>query len=109
MMINGTWEENITCPRCRARHPARLTCLEAGAFAKRESPAQVTAAMISELRALSDEPVMECKRALVACNGDIYSALEWLRSQRAPGAEADRLARLERDVAAIKRFLGMPR
>jgi len=26
MMINGVWFDNITCPRCRKRHPENITC-----------------------------------------------------------------------------------
>jgi hypothetical protein len=33
MFINGAWEANVTCPRCRNRHPARLECAEAAAIA----------------------------------------------------------------------------
>ena len=29
MMVNGKWMDNITCPRCRFRHPSELTCEEA--------------------------------------------------------------------------------
>lgn len=29
MFINGRWEENITCPDCLFRHPAKMGCLEA--------------------------------------------------------------------------------
>lgn len=26
MLVNGVWIDNITCPRCRRRHPAELSC-----------------------------------------------------------------------------------
>lgn len=34
MLINGEWLPNITCPRCRFRHPAQLHCREAEAHAQ---------------------------------------------------------------------------
>jgi hypothetical protein len=33
MLINGKYLENITCPRCRWRHPAELSCTGAAAHA----------------------------------------------------------------------------
>lgn len=29
MMIDGKWMDNITCPHCRYRHPAELSCEDA--------------------------------------------------------------------------------
>jgi hypothetical protein len=36
MMIHGTWFENITCPKCRYRHPALITCSYAAELAAAE-------------------------------------------------------------------------
>jgi len=33
VIINGKYVENITCPSCKFRHPAELTCKEAAAAA----------------------------------------------------------------------------
>ncbi len=35
MIINGVWKENITCPRCKYRHPPEFTCAEADAHARK--------------------------------------------------------------------------
>ena len=105
MMVDGMWMTNVTCPRCRHRHPAELSCEAARSYAAKG----VTAEAVSALRAATDEPMMDCKRALVACDGDVEKAKEWLRVARRPGNDADRLAALEADVAAIKRKLGMDR
>ncbi len=52
----------------------------------------ITAAMVSALRDRTDAPMMECKRALVACKGDMDKATEWIRypptlEQRVQGLE----------------------
>lgn len=41
--------------------------------------AQITASMVKELRAKTDAPMMECKKALTEANGDIARAEEILR------------------------------
>ena len=41
--------------------------------------AQVTAAMVKELRQITDAPMMECKKALVEAAGDIEKAIDVLR------------------------------
>lgn len=38
MMVNGVWRPNITCPRCRFRHPAELHCAEAERIAQEGKP-----------------------------------------------------------------------
>lgn len=44
---------------------------------------EITAALVNELRSLTNLPMMKCKQALVATNGDIQAAIEWLRKQGA--------------------------
>ena len=39
----------------------------------------ITASMVAELRAKTDAPMMECKRALTEANGDMEKAEELLR------------------------------
>ena len=39
----------------------------------------ITAAMVGELRAKTDAPMMECKKALTEANGDMEKAEEILR------------------------------
>jgi len=48
--------------------------------------------MVKDLREKTDLPMMECKQALTACDGDIESALEWLR-KKYKGKMAERSGR----------------
>ncbi|WP_077597981.1 translation elongation factor Ts [Olsenella urininfantis] len=41
--------------------------------------AQITAAMVKQLREMTDSPMMECKKALVEADGDIEAAVDVLR------------------------------
>lgn len=41
--------------------------------------AQITAALVKQLREMTDSPMMECKRALVEADGDIEAAVDVLR------------------------------
>ena len=41
--------------------------------------AQITAAMVKQLRELTDSPMMECKKALVEADGDIQAAIDIMR------------------------------
>lgn len=41
--------------------------------------AEITAALVKELREKTDAPMMECKRALAECDGDLVKAEELLR------------------------------
>lgn len=41
--------------------------------------AQITAAMVKELREMTDSPMMECKKALVEAEGDLDKAVDVLR------------------------------
>jgi len=41
----------------------------------------VTAAQVKELRAATDAPMMDCKKALVENDGDISKATEWLKER----------------------------
>lgn len=41
--------------------------------------AQITAALVKQLREMTDSPIMECKKALVATDGDINAAVDELR------------------------------
>lgn len=55
---------------------------------------QITAAMVKALRERSGAGMMECKKALTQNDGDIDSAVEWLRKQGLAKADkkADRVA-----------------
>ena len=41
--------------------------------------AQITAAMVKQLREMTDSPMMECKKALVEAEGDMDAAVDILR------------------------------
>lgn len=49
-----------------------------------ETPEQqvtITAESVQWLREKTDMPMMECKKALTACGGDMNAAIEWLRTR----------------------------
>jgi elongation factor Ts len=54
----------------------------------------VTAAQVKELRAATDAPMMDCKKALVENDGDMSKATEWLKERGIAKAakKADRVA-----------------
>lgn len=52
----------------------------------------ITPQMVKDLREKTDLPMMECKQALTECNGDMESAVEWLR-RKYKGKMADRSGR----------------
>lgn len=54
--------------------------------------ATITAQMVKDLRIRTDLPMMECKQALTECNGDVASAMDWLR-RKYKGKLADRAGR----------------
>jgi elongation factor Ts len=43
--------------------------------------AEITAAMVKELRAATDAPMMDCKKVLVEADGDIAKATELLKER----------------------------
>ncbi len=55
----------------------------------------VTAAQVKELRASTDAGMMDCKKALVECDGDMAKATEWLKERgiaKAAKKSANRVA-----------------
>ena len=54
--------------------------------------ATITAQMVKELREKTDLPMMECKQALTESNGNVESAMDWLRKKH-KGKLADRSGR----------------
>ena len=46
--------------------------------------AAITAALVKELREKSGAGMMDCKKALVECDGDLEGAVDWLR-KKGPG------------------------
>ncbi|TSA87014.1 translation elongation factor Ts [Helicobacter mehlei] len=55
---------------------------------------QISATQVKQLREMSDAPMMDCKKALVECGGDLEKSLEYLRQKGLSKAikKADRLA-----------------
>lgn len=45
--------------------------------------AEITAAAVKELREKSGLPMMDCKKALSECDGDVDAAIQWLRERGA--------------------------
>lgn len=41
----------------------------------------ITAAQVKELRELTGAGMMDCKKALTECEGDIKKAIDWLRER----------------------------
>jgi len=68
----------------------------------RGNPMQISAQQVKELRERSGAGMMECKKALVANEGDIDAAMEWLRKQGLAKADkkAGRVAAEGRIVSA---------
>jgi elongation factor Ts len=73
---------------------------------------EITAAAVKSLRDKTDLPMMDCKQALNACNGDEAAAIDWLRKQgkKLMGGRGDRetssgrialYAELEKGVGAM--------
>lgn len=56
--------------------------------------AEITAALVKELREKTDAPMMDCKRALTETGGDLEAAVDWLRAKGMSKAakKADRAA-----------------
>lgn len=66
-------------------------------------PVAITAEMVDSLSAFTNAPRMECKRALVHCDGDMEKAKEFIR--RPPVVDTlqllKRIEQLERQVARL--------
>ena len=69
--------------------------------------AEITAAMVKELREKTDAPMMECKKALTEADGDIAKAEEILRvklgnkaSKAASSVAAEGIVAIDIDAAA---------
>ncbi len=45
--------------------------------------AGITAAQVKDLREKTGLPMMDCKKALIECNGDVEAAIQWLRERGA--------------------------
>ena len=41
----------------------------------------ITAAMVKELREVSGAGMMDCKKALTECDGDLTKSIDWLREK----------------------------
>ena len=66
--------------------------------------AQITAAMVKQLREMTDSPMMECKKALVEADGDMDAAVDVLRKNGL--AKAAKKAGRETNEGAVAAFVG---
>jgi hypothetical protein len=66
-------------------------------------PVAITAEMVASLSAFTNAPRMECKRALVHCDGDMEKAKEFIRCPPVvcPLQLLRRIEELERQVAKL--------
>ena len=46
-----------------------------------EGKVTITAEAVKHLRDRTDAPMMECKKALTACNGDMTKAMDWIATK----------------------------
>ena len=55
---------------------------------------EINASLVKELREVTGAGVMDCKKALVECNGDIDKSIDYLRKKGVSKAakKADRIA-----------------
>ena len=65
--------------------------------------AQITAAMVKQLREMTDSPMMECKKALVEADGDMDVAVDVLRKNGL--AKAAKKAGRETNEGAVAAFV----
>ena len=65
--------------------------------------AQITAAMVKQLREMTDSPMMECKKALVEADGDMDAAVDVLRKNGL--AKAAKKAGRETNEGAVAAFV----
>ena len=56
--------------------------------------AQITAALVKELRETSGAGMMDCKKALVETDGDVEAAVDWLRKKGLATAAAKKSGRV---------------
>ena len=71
--------------------------------------AAITAAAVNELRKMTGSGLMDCKKALVACEGDMDKAVDYLREKGLAGAakKADRVAAEGMAYAAVVDGVGV--
>ena len=72
--------------------------------------AEITAAMVKELRERTSAGMMDCKKALAETSGDMEAAIDWLRAKGLSAAAkkagrgelGDRLCCEERDLPGFR-------
>jgi hypothetical protein len=83
MMVDGKWINNITCPRCKHRHPAGLTCSEARAISDEARRASEVTRVVSERVDAIEVRILRSE--LNECESDCYFGKVALRKLRAAG------------------------
>ena len=56
----------------------------------------ITASLVKELREKTGAGMMDCKKALTECDGDISKAIDWLRERESPRRRRNLAASLQR-------------
>ena len=64
----------------------------------------ITAAMVKELRESTSAGMLDCKKALTECNGDMEAAVDWLRKKGLASAakKASRIAAELKQTSLLK-------
>ena len=60
MMVDGKWLDNITCKKCRMRHPAEVTCVRAALIAAESAAERGTLFDMSLKMAEPIDMVLHC-------------------------------------------------
>lgn len=73
----------VTLARRIVSFPATCPQVARGYSVTRLAAAEISAAMVKELRSLSGAPMLDCKQALSQenVNGDMQKAMDWLRAR----------------------------
>src|SRR3984885_6268537 len=88
---------------CAANHRMQSVCVLIHRFQERRMAA-ITASMVAELRAKTDAPMMECKKALTEADGDMARAEELLRVKL--GNKASKAASRVTAEGVVASFIG---
>src|SRR5207248_7142705 len=62
--------------------------------------AEITAKLVNDLRAKTGQGMMECKKALKECEGDLQKAIEWFRAKGVKSSLTERVAGEGRIIGA---------
>ena len=103
--LAGSGKEQVSEAEMAAEPKAEQISLSSFFFIslKGTTMAQITAAMVKQLREMTDSPMMECKKALVEADGDMDTAVDVLRKNGL--AKAAKKAGRETNEGAVAAFV----